>query len=149
MLVRPGPVLPHAREPYYPSITLVLAQNGCEVPVEEPRHRRAARRHRCVRKPSSDENRGRLPLAGLPANNLQPAPLTPQKNEDDFLMQTTVFLDEDPWASCAPELQHALGQQRNSSGRLRKIKRFSTLVVDLALHKVRLYTQKFRKDPGL
>ena len=59
MLVRSSPsVCPYSREPYYPSIALVLTQNGCERAEDEHRPRRAARRHRCARKPpAEDESR--------------------------------------------------------------------------------------------
>ncbi|KAI5890542.1 uncharacterized protein SCHCODRAFT_02507343 [Schizophyllum commune H4-8] len=155
MLVRPSPpvrprpsVCPYSREPYYPSIALVLAQNGSERPEDKYRPRRAARRHRCVRKPPpEDEGRGRQPLSFARSEDVKPGTTKSSNGEDDFLMRTMVFLDEDPWAPQANELQEALGQGRNASGRLQKIKRFSTLVIDLALRKARAYSQKLRKAP--
>ncbi|KAL1723938.1 hypothetical protein EV715DRAFT_285998 [Schizophyllum commune] len=155
MLVRPAPsarpspsVCPYSREPYYPSIALVLAQNGSERPEERYRPRRAARRHRCVRKPPPEvESRGRLPVSVAREEYVKTPPKNSTRLEDDFLMQSMVFLDEDPWAPQATKLQEALGQKRNASGRLQKIKRFSTLVIDLALRKAKAYSQKLRKVP--
>ncbi|KAL1680331.1 hypothetical protein EV122DRAFT_288822 [Schizophyllum commune] len=155
MFVRPSPsarpspsVFFYSREPYYPSIALVLAQNGSERPEEKYRPRRAARRHRCVRKPPPEvESRGRLPVSVAREEYVKTPPKNSTRLEDDFLMQSMVFLDEDPWAPQATELQEALGQKRNASGRLQKIKRFSTLVIDLALRKAKAYSQKLRKVP--
>ncbi|KAL1755141.1 hypothetical protein FB107DRAFT_214256 [Schizophyllum commune] len=148
MLVRPSPsACPYSREPYYPSITLVLTQNGCDRAEDKHRPRRAARRHRCVRKPLAEDESRTQTLSVADAKEVKPAPTNRQLDEDLFLMRTMVFLDEDPWAPQATELQEALGQRRNASGRLQKIRRFSTLVVDLALRKVRVYAQKLRKVP--
>lgn len=69
-------------------------------------------------------------------------------DDDDFLMRTMHLIDEEPWATYAAELQEALAPGRESSGRLRKLKRFPNLVIDLALRKVRLYTRKLCKDNG-
>ncbi|TRM69513.1 hypothetical protein BD626DRAFT_563254 [Schizophyllum amplum] len=143
MLARSTPAFP-PRAPYYPSITLVLSQNGCGPPEDKFRHKRASRRRRCVRVPANDP-RGQFPLSA--EITMKSAPQQTQNNDDDFLMQTMLFLDEDPWVTYAAELQEALGQKRAPSGSLRKMKRFSALVIDLALQKVRSCAQKLRKTP--
>ncbi|KAL1695619.1 hypothetical protein GGG16DRAFT_99873 [Schizophyllum commune] len=103
----------------------------------------ARRRPRCVRFAPNKHER-RRPLTAV--YNNKPSVVQSQPQEDDFLMRTMYFYDEEPWTPYATELQEALGERREASGRLRKLKRFSTLVIDLALRKVRHCAQKFGKD---
>ncbi|KAI4521499.1 hypothetical protein K525DRAFT_201067 [Schizophyllum commune Loenen D] len=117
-----------------------------------PSFRIARRRPRCVRfAPNKHERRRPLTAAhnnearALPSAWLQTDRL-PQ--DDDLLMRTMYFPDEDLWATYAAELHEALGERREPSGRLRKLRRFSTLVVDLALRKARSCARKLSKDAG-
>ncbi|KAL1736180.1 hypothetical protein EV714DRAFT_232965 [Schizophyllum commune] len=102
-------------------------------------------RPRCVRFAPNKHER-RRPLTAVYNNQPSHAELQPQ--DDDLLMRTMYFPDEDIWATYAAELQEALGERREPSGRLRKLRRFSTLVIDLALRKARSCARKLGKDVG-